>query len=32
VADAGDSPALVPRVEHYVRWLRGLASEGGLRP
>jgi tryptophan synthase alpha chain len=27
VAEAGDTPGLVPRVEHYVRWLR----EGGLR-
>jgi tryptophan synthase alpha chain len=31
VADAGDSASLVPRVEHYVRWLRGLAPEGELR-
>ena len=31
IADAGDTPSLVPRVEQYVRWLRGTAAEGGLR-
>lgn len=31
VADEGDSPALAPRVEAYVRWLRGLDGGGGLR-
>jgi len=31
VADAGDTRALVPRVEAYVRWLRGEQPGGGLR-
>jgi len=31
IADAGDSPALVPRVEQFVRWLRGAEDAGGLR-
>ncbi|MFO7693835.1 MAG: tryptophan synthase subunit alpha [Vicinamibacterales bacterium] len=31
VADAGDTPALVPRVERYVRWLRGAEDAGGLQ-
>jgi tryptophan synthase alpha chain len=30
IAAAGDSPELVPRVEQYVRWLRG-GEDGGLR-
>jgi tryptophan synthase alpha chain len=32
IADIGDSPELVPRVEHYVRGLRaGGQTDGGLR-
>jgi tryptophan synthase alpha chain len=31
IADAGDTADLVPRVEHYVRWLRGDGTGGGLR-
>jgi tryptophan synthase alpha chain len=31
IAEAGDSPDLVPRVEQYVRWLRGDAAGGCLR-
>jgi len=31
IADAGDTPDLVPRVEQYVRWLRGERGAGGLR-
>jgi tryptophan synthase alpha chain len=31
IAEAGDSPALVPRVEHYVRWLRSAGPDGRLR-
>ena len=31
IADAGDTPDLVPRVEQYVRWLRGDGTGGGLR-
>ena len=31
IADAGDTPELVPRVEHYVRWLRGERGLGQLR-
>lgn len=31
MADAGDSADLVPRVERYVRWLRGDEADGGLR-
>jgi tryptophan synthase alpha chain len=26
IADSGDSPALVPQVEAYVRWLLGAAD------
>jgi tryptophan synthase alpha chain len=31
IADAGDTPDLVPRVEQYIRWLRGDGTGGGLR-
>jgi tryptophan synthase alpha chain len=31
IAEAGDSPDLVPRVELYVRWLRGDGTGVGLR-
>jgi len=31
IADVGDTPELVPRVEQYVRWLRGEGGAGGLR-
>ena len=31
IADAGDSPELVPRVEAYVRWLRGAGPGDGLQ-
>ena len=31
IADAGDTAELVPRVEQYVRWLRGEGGAGGLR-
>ena len=31
IADAGDTPDLVARVERYVRWLREGAPGGGLR-
>ena len=31
IAEAGDTPDLVPRVEQYVRWLRGDGAGGGLR-
>jgi len=31
IADAGDSADLVPRIEQYVRWMRGDAVGGGLR-
>ena len=31
IAEAGDTPDLVPRVEQYVRWLRGDGGAGGLR-
>jgi tryptophan synthase alpha chain len=31
MAEAGDTPELVPRVEQYVRWLRGDNGAGGLR-
>jgi tryptophan synthase alpha chain len=31
IADAGDGPDLVPRVEEYVRWLRGNGPGAGLR-
>jgi tryptophan synthase alpha chain len=30
IADAGGSPDLVPRVERFVRWLRGDGLEDGL--
>jgi tryptophan synthase alpha chain len=29
IADAGDTDGLVPRVEHFVRWLRGDLTGGG---
>ena len=31
MADAGDTAALVPSVEQFVRWLRGDGTGGGLR-
>jgi tryptophan synthase alpha chain len=31
IAEAGDTPDLVPRVERYVRWLRGADRGDGLR-
>ena len=31
IAEAGDTPGLVPRVEQYVRWLRGDATGVELR-
>jgi tryptophan synthase alpha chain len=31
IADAGDTPDLVPQVERYVRWLRGDGTGGGLQ-
>jgi tryptophan synthase alpha chain len=31
IAEAGDTPELVPRVERFVRWLRGEAPSGGLQ-
>jgi tryptophan synthase alpha chain len=31
IAEAGDTPGLVPRVEQYVRWLRGEAAGVELR-
>jgi tryptophan synthase alpha chain len=31
IADTGDTPELVPRVERYVRWLRGAGPGDGLQ-
>jgi tryptophan synthase alpha chain len=31
IEEAGDSPALVPRIDAYVRWLRGDGGGGELR-
>ena len=31
IAEAGDTPELLPRIEQYVRWLRGDGTGGGLR-
>jgi len=31
IAETGDSPDLAPRLERYVRWLRGEGPGGGLR-